>query len=456
MDGSNCDMKNILTAIVLALFIAVAWRYLPMGAHIATGYSAKQLCSGVFVAGLPEAFIRERDIEPRMAVLGPLLSHLKLESDPYEKTVEAHFLGFSSIAEYRPATGCTLNPIAGPETAERAVSPQLSRASLQQGVVPPPPGLAPAYREAFREPEGGGRNTLGLIVMHRGKIIAEQYRFPVNLDTPMQGWSMNKSLIATWVGLQVKRGQLSLDMPVLKALQSTGEPLLGLEQKIDPGLSLFNLLHMESGFNFVETYDPGDDATQMLYNSPAMWRIAPGRGHAYPPAQHFSYSSGDTNLAAFLWQASLQGQHYSEWLDTNFTQALNLTRVTAEPDASGIQVGSSYTYMTARDWAQVGQFWLDAWHERTELLPLGWQRQATEPSASNHEGNYGLAFWLNTQGSQMPSLPKNLFYAGGNSGQRVVVFPDQELVIVRLGLSQSGVDQGVERFSRQVLDIIGG
>jgi len=155
-----------------------------------------------------------------------------------------------------------------------------------------------------------------------------------------------------------------------------------------------------------------------------------------------------------LWQNSLAGEPYYRWLETNFNRPLGLASVTAEPDTSGTQVGSSYTYMTARDWLRVGQFWLDAWHDRTDLLPPGWQREATRPSASNHQGNYGLSFWLNTQGTQFPSLPKTMFNAGGNSGQRVMVFPDQELVIVRLGLTQSGVDQGVELFSRQVLDIL--
>ncbi|MBE9540575.1 MAG: serine hydrolase [Proteobacteria bacterium] len=139
-------------------------------------------------------------------------------------------------------------------------------------------------------------------------------------------------------------------------------------------------------------------------------------------------------------------------MEANFSGPLGLTSLTAEPDASGVQVGSSYTYMTARDWLRVGQFWLDAWHDRTDILPEGWQREATQPSTSNWQGNYGLSFWLNTEGSQFPSLPKSMFNAGGNAGQRVMVFPDQELVIVRLGLSQSGVDQGVELFSRQVLD----
>ncbi len=447
-------MKKLLTGILLVIMVAVVWRYLPMGAHLATGYSAKQLCSGIFVAGLPEEFIVERDILPRMATLGPALPLLKLETDTGASLTKASFLGFSSTAQYQPGTGCTLNPL--PNGAVANIQRALPKVEAAQAALAPQGALTATLQQAFAEPPGGGRNTLAVLVMHRGELIAERYLAPVTATTPLQGWSMNKSLIATWIGMQVKKQEMSLSLGVVEGLRASGENVEDIAHKIDTGLTLFNLLHMESGFDFVETYEPGDDATQMLYNSSAMWRAAPQQGHSHAPGDYFSYSSGDANLAAFLWQASLQGEPYARWLANNFSGPLGLTRFTAEHDASGVQVGSSYTYMTGRDWLRVGQFWLDAWHDRTELLPAGWQRGATKPTRSNYLGNYGLSFWLNTQGSQFPSLPKNLFNAGGNAGQRVMVFPDQELVIVRLGLTQSGVDQGVELLSRQVLDIVEG
>ena len=40
-----------------------------------------------------------------------------------------------------------------------------------------------------------------------------------------------------------------------------------------------------------------------------------------------------------------------------------------------------------------------------------------------------------------PDAPESLFYAGGNSGQFVAVLPEQDLVVVRLGLSR--VDEGM-------------
>lgn len=445
-------MEKIVFASITIAVTAFVWRYLPLGADIITGYSAKQLCSGVFVAELPQSFVLDRDINPRVgSYLGPALGLLKMSIDRKNEEVKIRFLGFSSTARHWPGVGCTLNSVSSPPDVGGKFT--AANTSMKMDHVDPPASLAPEFTRAFAEPEQGGRNTLAIAVMHRGEIIGEQYLAPITPLTPLQGWSMNKSLTATWVGLQVKQGNLTLDIRVLESLKKSGQSLEDIEHKIDPSLTLSNLLHMESGFDFEETYLPGDEATQMLYRSSQMWRVAPARGHRYLPGEHFSYSSGDTNLASFVWNNSLAGKPYQRWLQDHFVAPLNLGVMVAEADASHVQVGSSYTYMSTRDWAKVGQFWLDAWHNRTDLLPENWQREATQSNTSDPSGVYGLGFWLNLQGKTYPSLPKNAFYAGGNSGQRVLIFPDQELVIVRLGLSEKGADQGVEVFAAAVLDI---
>jgi CubicO group peptidase (beta-lactamase class C family) len=112
-----------------------------------------------------------------------------------------------------------------------------------------------------------------------------------------------------------------------------------------------------------------------------------------------------------------------------------MDEIVLEPDASGVQVGSSYAYLTPRDWARMGQLWLDAWHGRSEVISQAWQRLAVTPGTAKGGEIYGLGFWLNTDHRAFPSSPENTFHAGGNSGQFVVVIPDKELVVVRLGLT---------------------
>ena len=439
--------KLVLAALAILLAVgtalALGWRQLQDATEVAVGYSAKQLCSGVFVAGLPDSFVIDTDIRPRMAILGPALPLLRLQVDTAGLTASASLLMSRAVATVSGDRGCILNAL---DPAPAAYEPGLQP---NAPAVAGEPALQAALDAAFAEPEGAGRNTLAGVVSRGGEMLAERYRAPVTATTPLQGWSMNKSLTTTWVGMQVAKGRLDLALPVRQALSGYGAPADLLAQ-IDAGLTLGQLLQMESGFDFDENYAPGHDATRMLYRSPAMWRVAPATGHRHPPGSHFSYSSGDTNLAAYLWQKSLDGEPYPRWLAREFTGPLGLQAMVAEADASGVQVGSSYTYMTARDWLRVGQFWLDAWHDRDALLPDGWQRESTRPRASDPLGRYGGGFWLNTAGVAFPGLPEALFYASGNADQAVVVLPQQELVVVRLGLTDTGVDSGLHQL---LLDI---
>ncbi len=393
-------------------------------AKIGVGYAAKQLCSGVFVSGLPADFVLDYDIRPRLATV-PVLSGL-LTTELGENVASARVFTAHADALYRPGYGCTLH---GLEAAPVASLPDVGVVS-----TPTPPAdsaLDEIVEQAFVEPDNGGRNTLALVVLHRGQVVAERYAKPVTAATRLQGWSMNKSLMASFVGLQVGAGRMAVSDPVAGRLAA-----LGVDPDAFSGLSdamtLKHLMSMTSGLDFEERYFPGDDVTEMLYGHSPMWTVPAGQGQRHPPGEFFSYSSGDTNVVSFLWQSSLADEPYVDWLQREVYAPLGLTAPVLEPDVSGIQVGSSFAHLTARDWARVGQWWLDAWHGRDAKLTQDWQRLAVTPGVGT---GYGLGFWLNTDQAAFAGLPATAFHAGGNSGQYVVVVPEAELVVVRLGLT---------------------
>jgi len=453
--ASHCStvvaMRRIIfwaLGLTVIIGLTLAIRLVGQAGAIGAGYAAKQICSGVFVARLPERFILDTDVLPRLATVGPLARLLDYELDASKQQVVAKMLGQTVTAQHRPRYGCTLgeadhaplfpfvalvdNALQGPDDIELAPAP-ITTPALTSGVGNEKT-LQSALDTAFTEPPEGGRNTLAVIVMHRGQIVAERYGAPVTAMTPMQGWSMNKSLMATFIGRQVDKGDLELSAPVLDALRDAGADGKTLD-KVDRSLTLRHLLSMTTGFDFSERYFPGDDVTDMLYRQPGMWRSAPDTGHALPPGEQWAYSSGDINTASLMWQQSLKGELYPDWIEAHFSQPISLDEIVLEPDASGVQVGSSYAYLTARDWARMGQLWLDAWHGRSEVISQAWQRRAVTPGTAKSGEIYGLGFWLNTNHRAFPSAPKNTFHAGGNSGQFVVVIPERELVVVRLGLT---------------------
>ena len=116
-----------------------------------------------------------------------------------------------------------------------------------------------------------------------------------------------------------------------------------------------------------------------------------------------------------------------------------------EHDINGHCIGSSFGYATARDWARLallyqydGMWWdksdktANPSNRTKRILPEGWVEFTKTPTKTSR-GQYGAHFWLNI-GKKMKDVPSNMFYADGYQGQRVYILPDQEMVVVRLGL----------------------
>lgn len=421
-------MFRILIVVVVIAASAALW-VLHGAAKIGVGYAAKQLCSGVFVSHLPADFVLEKDIIPRLKTVAGMDRFAKAKVDEASATLS--ILSATATASYRDRYGCTLHAeeTANPEALEQE---RVERSVAIETVQSSNPVIESAIDELFKELPSGGRNTLAVLVMQGGEIVSERYAAPVSPRTRLQGWSMNKSLMASWVGIQVERGAIDLSMLVKERLLALGTSASAVSA-VDEALTLEHLITMASGLDFDERYLPGDDVTEMLYGGVPMWQIPLAQGHRVDPGQEFVYSSGDTNVVSYLWQASLEGEAYVDWIDREVNQRLGLDNPLLEPDISGVQVGSSFAYLTARDWAKYGQWWLDAWHGRDAALSSDWQQRAAAPSAT--ADFYGLSFWLNTRFRDYPGLPENTFHAGGNSGQFVIVAPEAELVIVRLGLT---------------------
>jgi len=132
-------------------------------------------------------------------------------------------------------------------------------------------------------------------------------------------------------------------------------------------------------------------------------------------------------------------------------------------DASGTGIGSSHLLASARDWARLGQLFLDdGVVGGRRILPRGWVAMSTTPTL--HTG-YGAGLWTNRVPGLVPGwgvpwglskAPADAFFARGFMGQFVVVVPSRQLVLVRLSVShQRGDDiDETNRLIGEVLDAI--
>ena len=161
----------MLRIVLVASFVigsAVMW-LLHGAAKIGVGYAAKQVCSGVFISHLPVEFTLDKDVLPRLATVLGMDRFVDVETG--ESFVTANLLTASATASYRDRYGCTLHsnePALPADTAR----PRAEQSSDVSPVRSTNSALETAIDALFEAPYEGVRNTLALLIMHRGAIVA--------------------------------------------------------------------------------------------------------------------------------------------------------------------------------------------------------------------------------------------------------------------------------------------
>lgn len=430
-------------------------------AEVGSGYKAKILCSEVFVAGRSEADV----IASEFAGINPVLDYVKANVDRERNEVRASLMGLGARrALYREGVGCTLVGAKAPEPVSLSSRPASS--GEWEGVygnVDGPlgasdlsaasgEGLAALLAAATDRQADGYDGTRALVVIRKGDLIAESYASGFGPDTRFLSWSMAKSVTSALVGILSGEGVLDVNDPVgAPEWSDAGDPRAAI--------TVEQMLRMSSGLAFSEDYDaPSSDVVSMLYRSDDMAAFAASKPLADPPGSVFAYSSGSTNILQRMIRLRLNeaGRSYSNFAHEALFDRIGMGSAIFEPDASGVLTGSSYLYATARDWARLGQLYLDdgVWRGQ-RVLPEGWVAYSRRAAPASR-GEYGAHIWLNGDASDpmFPGVPGNAFAFSGHDGQYVVVIPDKQLVIVRLGLTRSNALDAVRPLVRSIYDAL--
>ncbi|MGE3528954.1 MAG: serine hydrolase domain-containing protein, partial [Methyloceanibacter sp.] len=376
--------------------------------------------------------------------------------DPGAKTVTASAYGFApQTALYRDGLGCTLIDgasaaalgaeardlflAASPDT--QALWPEGERVEVgvaTEGVDRA--ALDAAVTAAFAEPDPARpRNTRALVVVHRGRIVAERYAPGFDAAMPLVGWSMTKGALNALIGMRVKDGKLAVaDRALLPEWRDDGD------KRRD--ISLDDLLRMGSGLAFDESYnDPLADVTVMLFARGDMARFAADKKLVAAPGSHWSYASGTSLIVSRILRATFADEEdYLRYPRERLFAPLGMRSAVIAPDASGTLVGSSLLYASARDFARLGLLYLqDGVWQGTRLLPAGWLAYTLTPAKDAPEQSYGAHMWLKlpqSDGYGEPPMPGDAFYFLGHDEQIIAIVPSRDLVIVRLGRTLPGGD----------------
>jgi CubicO group peptidase (beta-lactamase class C family) len=415
--------------------------------HHAAGF-AQVMCSAVFITGLTPEFAAENvgyftaPYAERARLGVPVVDRVAKE---VRVTVPG---GAVRVARYVGDQGCVTLPI-GKETLDftpRAVQPRLPDPATQPWPMGDvvrdrslPAGidarkLASAVNAAFATAEG---MTAAFVATWRGRIIAERYGAGVTLHTPLESWSMGKSVTAALMGILIKRGDYRLDQPApVPEWQAPGDPRAAIR--------VADLLRMSSGLRarapFDPEYDPAGPYPEHLYlytGTVNSFHYAATRPLQWPPNRVGRYRNTDPVLVNYLIRLAVErrGDDYLAFPQRALFDKIGVRTMVIETDPYGNLLAQGYDLAAARDWARLGNLYLQggAWNGE-QILPqeyVEFVRTLAPAWVADGRPVYGGFFWINGDGA-LP-VPKDAYYMAGAGGQMTMIVPSHDLVVVRLG-----------------------
>lgn len=304
-----------------------------------------------------------------------------------------------------------------------------------------------------------GQNTRALVVVHRGKIVAERYAERFTAHTPQISWSQGKSITAALIGVLVQQGELELDQaaPVAEWHQDPADPRRQI--------TITDLLHMSSGLDFKNyglaepiSYTNENEHFVIYFDAVNVFEHAINQPMDIPPDTEFRYRNSDPlTLGRIIRQiVEGRGEDYLTFPQRVLFDRIGIRNAVLETDTHGNFIMTGYDFLSAYDWARFGllHLWDGEWlGER--ILPEGWVEFISTPTATDPNDGYGGLFWLN-RGGALPDVPSGAFWPAGFMGQNTVVIPSLDMVVVRLGPSPGGSNRYLNRLVGGVIEALGG
>ena len=420
--------------------------------HHASGY-AKVMCSAVFIAGLDPDFAAENV----GFFTGPYEERSKMGKPVIDRPARAVHItlpnGVKRTAQQVGDQGCVTLPLG--RTAVH-FKPVRVRSRLPDPATQPWPmgDLLPksplraeldgakirqALDAAF---EPAAALTAAVVVTWQGRLVGERYGPGITAQTPLDSWSMGKSVAATLLGVLVRQSLYDLQQPApVPEWQGVGDPRAKIR--------IADLLNMSSGLRSRAPQDPDYDASGpypdhvYLYTGSAdSFRYAAARPLQWPPGTVGRYRNTDPVLVSYLIRlgAERRGEEYLSFPQRALFDRIGIRTMVLETDPYGNFLLQGYELASARDWARLGNLYLqDGVWNGERILPEGYVKFVrTVAPAWKADGRpyYGGFFWLNTN-SAWP-VPADAYYMAGSGTQIVLIIPSHDLVVARLGHYRGG------------------
>ncbi len=305
--------------------------------------------------------------------------------------------------------------------------------TIHASVEPQPWPHAPKYNQltwpSYLQEMHEDLESVAFVVIHKDSVVHEQYWQGYSNASLSNSFSMAKSVVSILIGAALRDGYIkSINQPVADFLPSFKQ---GDKRKI----TLKHLLMMSSGLNWDESYGNPLSVTTEAYYGDDLKKVIDRLEPETEPGKAFSYKSGDTQILALVLEAAT-GKQLSQYAEDKLWKPLGAMQNAgwSVDKPEGIEKAYCCLFSNAPDFARIGKLYLQngIWNNDTIVDPAFVRESITPHGLPTESGEvsdfYGYQWWL------LPDYKgQDIFYARGILGQYVIVIPEKELIIVRLG-----------------------
>jgi CubicO group peptidase (beta-lactamase class C family) len=299
----------------------------------------------------------------------------------------------------------------------------------------------------------GATDTDGLVILHRGRIVAERYGNGMTAQTPHILMSVSKSMLGLTAAILKGRGLLDTEAAVSSLVPEVGDTAWR-------DAKIAHLLDMRAGIHFDEDY-LATSGPIIEYRKAQNWNpLAPGdtpsdlrtffRSLTQSDGPHrgrFHYVSPNTDLLGWVIERAT-GTRYADVVSQYLWQPLGAARSAyITVDRLGAPRCAGGFCATTRDLARVGQLIVQGGkRDGTEILPAAWIDDVigNGDAAAWDKGDFVSYFpgapmhyrdkWYVLNG------PAPLLFGLGVNGQNLFIDRSNEIVIAKFSSQAAAMD----------------
>ena len=285
----------------------------------------------------------------------------------------------------------------------------------------------------FSEMEARDYPANSVLLVKNGTVVHEEYFRGFTSKTEFNTYSVTKSFTSALVGIAIDKGLISsVDDLIWDYFPNQ---TFDFDSEYKQKVTIHHILTMTSGFDYGE--DPalapavGGSRADFVLNKPVN----------YDPGTVWVYDSHAPSILIKIIE-SQSNMSILDFANIHLFNPLEIESVYWTQDDSNLTFGGFGLYLTSREMAKLGQLYVQGgiWND-IRILSDGWVNKST----TNHldsdtvftystrpSDGYGYLWWIYD----------GYFIASGLHGQRVIVNPDQDYVLVftSLDVTQSGAN----------------